>query len=355
MHIIPAMLSAIRRFVPFVYLTLGVLTACEPLAPIATQPIAPETATRPAESRMRLAPIPAVSWAFARLVDAGARTLAAGVPQPTPTAPATEATAAPTPACDEDSGQVVHGAFGSAIAGTDVTYRAYLPPCFYSNGQRYPYVILLHGTGYDDAMWEMAGVPEVMDNALAKGTLPPMAIFMPNGGYLSELNDQPTGHTYADLIVQEMIPALETDYCLWGSREARAIGGISRGGFWSFSTAFQHPELFSALGGHSPHFEEDNAGPASNPLDLVQTTNFAKNPLRIYLDNAADDYVGRNTRRMSALLRERGVSHEYVISADGGHDMDYWRSHLTSYLAFYGAPWPLDSGQLPSCFEPSPP
>src|SRR5690606_16861140 len=134
--------------------------------------------------------------------------------------------------CDEDGGQVVHGAFWSAIAGTDVTYRAYLPPCFYSSSQRYPYVILLHGTGYDDAMWEMAGVPQVMDNGLAKGTLPPMVIFMPNGGYLSELNDRPSGQSYADLIVYEMIPALEAEYCLWSSREARAIGGISRGGFW---------------------------------------------------------------------------------------------------------------------------
>ncbi len=342
------MITKSRALLPFVYLTLVMLTACEPLAPSST-PL-PQSATAPAPVVVHN-----TGSGETELISAHEQVVTL-IPTrtPTPTLLPKPTTAPPALGCDDSDGQIVLGSFYSAIEGDNIDYRVYLPPCFYNTSQRYPYVILLHGTGYDDAMWDDLGVQAVMDNGLAKDTLPPMVLFMPDGGYLSEMNDQPAGESYADVIVDEMIPAFETEYCLWGSREGRAIGGISRGGFWAFSTALQHPELFSALGGHSPYFAEDNALPDSNPLDLAQVANFAKNPMRIYLDNGAEDVVGHNTLLMSGILREQGVSHEYTVSMIGGHDPDYWSAHLVNYLAFYGEEWPHKASELPSCFEPSP-
>ncbi len=337
------MIPKSRAFLPFVCLTLFMLAACEPLAP------GPDATTNTPGARLGASGETA-------LISAHRQQVVTLIPTRTPTAtPLPKPTAAPSSlGCDDDRhGQIVYGSFDSAIMG-EVDYRVYLPPCFFTTSQRYPYVILLHGTGYDDAMWDDLGVLDMMDSGLAKDTLPPMVLFMPDGGYLSEKNDQPEGESYADVIVDEMIPTFEEEYCLWGSRDGRAIGGISRGGFWAFSTALQHLELFSALGGHSPYFAEDNALPASNPLDLAETANFAKNPIRIYMDNATDDIVGRNTMAMSGILRTRGVSHEYTVSMVGGHDPDYWSSHLDNYLAFYGEEWPHKVSELPSCFEASP-
>jgi enterochelin esterase-like enzyme len=214
--------------------------------------------------------------------------------------------------------------------------------------------VLLHGTGYDQTMWEDLNAPVLIEQGLVKNTLPPMVLVMMDGGELSELNDQPAGASYEDVILQEVIPTVEQDFCLWGSREGRAIGGISRGGYWAFSIALRHPDLFSAVGGHSPHFEDGNSQPETNPLDLAGRVSLAKFPLRIYMDNAASDYVSANVIRMSDILRQNGVEHKYVINPVGDHDMDYWSSHVGEYLAFYGEAWPYNPSALPSCLEPSP-
>ena len=343
------MIPKARHLLPFVYLTLFMLAACEPLAPRSEiLGATPDTTLATPGTRP--------SYGDPELISAHRQQVVTLIPTRTPTlVPLPKPTSAPPSlGCDETDGQIVYGSFYSAITEDEVNYRVYLPPCFFVSTQRYPYVILLHGTGYDDAMWDDLGVQDVMDNSLAKDALPPMVLFMPDGGALSEMNDQRAGESYADLLVDEFIPTIEAEYCLWGSREGRAIGGISRGGFWAFSTALQHLELFSTLGGHSPYFAEDNALPDSNPLDLARVANFAKNPIRIYMDNGADDVVGHNTMLMSGILRTRGISHEYTVSMVGGHDTDYWSAHLASYLAFYGEEWPHKVGELPSCFEPSP-
>jgi enterochelin esterase-like enzyme len=362
-HIILAMIPKKHLPLLFVCLTVGILAACEPLAPEQTPQYIVVTGDTPA-------PIPAASptspldetisaVAASETPVAAAMVNAGGVvntplPSETPVPAATAIPSATPFACSERTGQTIRSSFSSTIMGEDVPFRMYLPPCFYVTLKRYPYVVLLHGTGYDEAMWEDLGAPTVMDQGITKGTLPPMVLVMPDGDALAELNDQPDGISYETLILDELIPSIERDFCLWGSREGRSIGGISRGGFWAFSIAFRHPEAFSAVGGHSPHFDPENAPAEVNPLDLASRVNLTKFPLRIYMDNAASDYVSANVIRMSDILRERGIAHEYLINPTGDHDTEYWSSHVAEYLSFYGQPWPYDVSALPSCLEPSP-
>lgn len=357
-----------RRYPIFllISLTIAFLVACEPLAPDQTPQYIIVTGETPNIVAMPTATVPIAPVESPVSVDATSTDLATpevtrtervvNTPVPTDT-PIPIPTALPTATpfvCRESAGQLIKSSFYSDIMGSEMTYQVYLPPCFYDTLQRYPYAILLHGSGYDDQMWGDLDAPGAMDRGVSKNTLPPMVLIMPNGDWLSETNDLPAGATYADLIVDELIPLVESDFCLWGSREGRAIGGISRGGFWAFSIAFKNPEMFSVLGGHSPHFEPDNAGESTNPLDLAQTVSLDKNPMRIYIDHGADDYVGPYAMMMEELLRSRGVQVEYVVNPVGNHTMEYWSAQVIDYLSFYGKDWPFDVTALPSCLEPSP-
>jgi enterochelin esterase-like enzyme len=357
------MIPTKRYFLLFVFLTLSLLVACEPLAPDQSPRYVVVTGETP-ETFSMPSPTPpigetAAATQIAALPPTAPPANVGGVvntpvPSSTPTPPAT---AQPSPtafACQDRAGMVIQSSFYSTITGGDVAYDIYLPPCFYDTFRRYPYVILLHGTGYDQTMWEQLGAPVDMDQGVTKGTLPPMVLVMPDGEPLSELNDAPEGQSYENVIIDELIPSVEEDFCLWGSRQGRAIGGVSRGGFWAFSIALRHPELFSALGGHSPHFDSDNAPPDINPLDLANSVSLGKSPLRIYMDNATNDYVGTNALQMSEILRERGIDHQYLINPTGNHDMDYWSAHTAEYLSFYGQAWPYDPAALPSCLDPNP-
>src|SRR5262249_34405052 len=151
---------------------------------------------------------------------------------------------------------------------------------------RYPYAILMHGIDSDETEWtDDLKADEILDNSQ---DLAPMILVMPNGGKLMPLNAFPDKPSWETVVVKELLPLLEREYCVGTTREYRAIGGISRGGFWAFEIAFTHPDLFSAVGGHSPFFSAEQAPPAVNPLNLARSLSPESAP-RIWLDTTHDD------------------------------------------------------------------
>ncbi len=270
----------------------------------------------------------------------------------TPARPSPSPTLTPVP-CSELEGQIVYDSFLSQVTGREFFYRVYLPPCYAISQRRYPYLIMMHGLGegMDDSQWDRMGLDEAADIGYAHGSLPPLIIVMPDGNDLHGYNPINYEQSYERLIVEELMPAIETRLCTWNEPEARAIGGLSRGGFWAFEIAFRHPGLFSRVGGHSPAFFDDGPAPAFNPYYLVDEVEGLEG-LRIYLDHGAEDWTVTNVRYLSERLEDRGIDHSYVVNPVGEHTETYWAAHTADYLAFYTEGWPMDIAQLPSCHEP---
>ncbi len=273
---------------------------------------------------------------------------------PRPTVDAT-ATATPFP-CEAEGGEMLaFDDFRSTVAGELLRYRVYVPPCYLETQKRYPYVILLHGQGANETQWGDIDAPETLDQGIRLGALSPMILVMPYTGSIGNRNPFPPSETYEMVVLEELIPAVERDFCTINNRDHRAIGGISRGGFWAFSIGLRHPDLFGAVGGHSAVFDENNAPPASNPLDLAQNVSFLEEVSpRMYLDNAASDPAGRGLELFSSRLSGRGIPHTYIIHPLGDHSEDYWALHVSDYLTFYGRDWPRTIAALPDCAAPSP-
>lgn len=266
------------------------------------------------------------------------------------TTPVATATATIIP-CQAEGGQVLEfDDFRSTVAREQLPYRVYVPPCYLESQRRYPYIVLLHGLGENESQWDDLGIDETLNQGILLSTLPPMIVVMPDTGNIGNENTFPPAPSYEVVLLDELLPAIERDFCVVDNRNFRAIGGISRGGFWAFSIALRHPDLFGIVGGHSAFFDLDNAPSANNPLDLALDTAFLTEAnLRMYLDNAAADYVGPNLELFSSRLSARGIPHTYIINPVGDHNDDYWRAHLSEYLAFYGRDWPRDAGSLPGC------
>lgn len=277
-------------------------------------------------------------------------------PIPTLT-PVITPSATPFP-CDEDKGQVINfDKFASKVAGENLRYRVYVPPCYQKSQARYPSVILLHGSSETEAQWEKLGLIDAADQGFRLGILPPMILVMPYTGSIGNDNTFPPDPSYETVVLDELLPAIQRDFCTWSDRDHQAIGGISRGGFWAFSIALRHPDIFGIVGGHSAFFTEDLSlvPPAFNPLELAVNSSFLTEAnLRMYLDNGASDPAGTEEQLFSSRLTERGIAHTYVINPVGDHDNQYWAAHISEYLAFYGRNWPRNASQLPSCLDPSP-
>lgn len=275
-------------------------------------------------------------------------------PVPTATEPSTPV---PTPyPCAEDGGQVfAFDDFQSPTARETLPYRVYVPPCYMETQKRYPYVVLLHGLQQDESQFEQLGIVDILDSGILRGALAPMIVVMPDTGSIGVDNTFPPQPSYETVLLEELLPAVERDFCTWNDRAHRALGGISRGGFWAYSIGLRHMERFGTLGGHSAYFDRTNAPPEFNPLDLALSVDALQSDrLRIYLDNGASDIVGGGLELFSSRLSSRGVPHTYIINPVGGHDDAYWADHLAEYLAYYAREWTVNIGELPSCLEPSP-
>lgn len=321
-------------------LLMIISVGCEPFAPQEQQaPVVVITATS-TES-----PLPTATPLFSNTLPTQ--------PVPTITPTILSAPAAPTfTPCNEPTGRVIENSFTSAITASEIPYRVYVPPCFFQTLRRYPYVILLHGSGYDYTQWtDGISIQATLDERIADtvNPLPPMVVIMPEGGDLQELNYFELGQSFEDVILNELMPQIERQFCVIPSASSRVIGGISRGGFWATSIAFRHPNLFAALGGHSPWYTADNAPPTHNPFNLAETLQ-SNTTLRIYLDHAREDLGAGNVLELSSILRNNDIFHQYEIAPTGGHDNDYWSAHVNDYLEFYARDWTVDPNELPSCF-----
>lgn len=252
-----------------------------------------------------------------------------------------------TAECASPLGTMQTGEMPSAIAGTNVRYRVFYPPCHEQQPVRYPYILLMHGSNSDDRLWDSLEMDEAIVRAMALNRVPPVALVLPFGSALANLNVFRPEYSWEYVVINEFMPFVEANYCLQNTRAARAIGGISRGGFWAFEIAFRHPELFSTLGGHSPYFDLYHAPATHNPLDLVLASAPAE-PLRIWIDRGREDYAQVNIDLIHDRMTQNNLEHTYRLYAVGQHNNDYWSAHVGDYLDFYTEEW--TDLPLPECY-----
>lgn len=247
-------------------------------------------------------------------------------------------------ACDTP-GQIITGQFQSAISGSWRSYRLYLPPCYGENDRVYPTLYMFHGGVQNDSHWDTLGLDEAANSLILAGQIPPLLIVMPDGGQLA--NESSGGlYSFEGVVLNELIPHIETTYCAWREPRGRAIGGLSRGGYWALEIAFRNPDAFVSVGGHSAALLDTTTDPTINPQYTglnMQATN-----LRIYMDIGKDDYVIANIRRLHEEMSGAQISHDWHLN-EGFHEDAYWSLHVSEYLEWYAMPWLLQKEELPLC------
>jgi enterochelin esterase-like enzyme len=195
-----------------------------------------------------------------------------------------------------------------------------------------PLLVLLHGRGSSPSAFLQQGL------ASALRALGPRApdVLLADGGDHSYWHDRRDGRWGASLL-REAIPAAVARLHADGARVA--IGGESMGGFGALDLVRLHPRRFCAVGGHSAALwrsgDETAAGAFDNAADfarhdLVNPPFPFRGP--VWLDvGASDPFRAADT----AFARAHGLR---LHVWPGGHDGDYWASHLRAYLRFYAQP-----------------
>ena len=282
-------------------------------------------------------PSPTPTWTA---TPAPSPTLPPSPPQtPTPpTSPIEEPAATITAtATFELAGRVEEHTYFSPTTGEEEQYRVYLPPGYDQSDDRYPVLYLFHGWPYEAAHWNGLGTEETADAAIQYGTLPPFIIVQPKGSEGVYVNTSGGDRSFEGQVVNDLIPHVEGTYRTWAEREGRAVGGISRGGVWALEIAFSYPDLFAAVGAHSPALSVNMAPSVYDPFYLLENPGVAA--LRIYLDAGDADWAREGTEELHQALDAQGILHEFDVHS-GGHSVWLWSAHVVEYLAFYASGWP---------------
>jgi enterochelin esterase-like enzyme len=191
----------------------------------------------------------------------------------------------------------------------------------------------------------MMGFYDSAESLIANGTIPPFILVMPEGGWASNYTSGGP-NAYEAIIVNELIPLIDASYCTANDAAYRAIGGVSRGGYWSLEIGFLYPELFASVGGHSAALYDNGAGPDINPQFTGITNDLGD--LRIYFDIGEDDWLIPNIQTLHEEMTQAGIPHVWQLN-EGAHADAYWAKHAPDYFQWYAEPWPHARDAYPPC------
>jgi len=232
--------------------------------------------------------------------------------------------------------------------------------------RRFPVLYYLHGLGDNEQSFSRSGGWTLIEDLRAHGKIGDFLIVAPEGFASFYINSADGSERYSDFFLREFIPYIEKKFRVLPGREARAVTGISMGGYGALRFAFAYPELFSAVSAQSAALiletpEQLNAmaqersqdardafAPligdpinvahwrANDPFALARKNKVACKNTAIYFNcGQTDDYGFENgAAALDKQLTSEGIAHEYR-PYPGGHNMNYFLSHLAEVIEFH--------------------
>ena len=243
---------------------------------------------------------------------------------------------------------VVNGVFHSESLNRDMHYRIFLPRAYQKPAQHFPVLYLLHGLYGDYTNWDTRTHLEQYAEPL------PLIIVMPDAGDSWYTNSATVpGDRFEDYIVKDLIPEIDSHYRTIPSRPARAIAGLSMGGYGAMKFALKYPGLFAYAGSLSgafdaprdldvrvPQFREKllavfgPSGDANRSVNdlflLLDKVDAASLPYLYVQCGTQDGFLAVNREFVSSLPR-RSICYEYH-ETPGGHSWDYWDRSVQDLL-----------------------
>lgn len=212
----------------------------------------------------------------------------------------------------------------------------------------FPVLYLLHGLTDNYTIWQRrTSIERHLEGV-------PLIVVMPDGGRSFYCN-APGGPRYEDHILRDVVGTIDRMFKTKRNMKARAIAGLSMGGYGATMLALRHPDMFSAACSHSGAMFF--AGPASQmkpkpavddwiyrygaslpagAYDCFKLAASAKKRGRIpalRFDCGHDDLLLSCNRAFHDHLQKLGIRHIYE-EYPGGHEWSYWDEHVRQTIDF---------------------
>ncbi|MFT4068443.1 alpha/beta hydrolase [Paraburkholderia sp.] len=212
---------------------------------------------------------------------------------------------------------------------------------------RFPVVYLLHGSGGDYTDWTAnSHIGKLADRYH-------VILVMPDGGHESWYIDSPVDprSRYETYVGTEVVAYVDQHFRTIATKRARAITGLSMGGFGALRIALDRPDAFGAAGSISgavdPRGSEDEPGiervfgDPSRDADfwnseaiVANAQDFGREHIALTIDCGVNDSLVQSNRLLHERLVELGVPHDYA-ERPGGHTWKYWSNAVKYQVLFF--------------------
>jgi S-formylglutathione hydrolase FrmB len=250
----------------------------------------------------------------------------------------------------------------SKLVGNTLPYNVLLPLNYDDENtktKRYPVLYLLHGwAGHYTNWFERTRLPDYAASSQ-------IIIVMPEGkdGWYTDSATIPNDK-YESYIIQELIPDVEKRFRVKRDRGARAIAGLSMGGYGALKFGVKYPQQFVFVASMSGALdaaswtEADLKGLAfifrslqsvyGDPNSETRTANDLKKlygsitPAQmtslpfVYLDCGTEDVLLSTNRSFAEALRVKKIPYEYR-ELPGTHSWKYWDAQVQEVLRMANA------------------
>jgi len=253
----------------------------------------------------------------------------------------------------------------SIILNRDILYSVLLPKDYDSLNSNYPVVYLLHGFGDNETAWYQYGLITYYVDANAAETVP-MIYVMPQGFNSYWVNKYNGNFPYMDMLVNEMVPKIDSLFRTIKDPQHRAVMGYSMGGYGALILPARNPGVFKTGVALSMSFRTDEqymnesqdgwnsqwgsifggvgATGTARLTDYYKSHSpfhFFSNPgdpslngQNYYFDCGDDEETLSETNdALHDMLRSLNIKHEYRVK-NGAHSWDYWHKALPEALRY---------------------
>jgi S-formylglutathione hydrolase FrmB len=283
--------------------------------------------------------------------------------------------------------------YQSKILHRSMNFAVLLPQEYENSTDSFPVVYLLHGYGDDESAWYQWGSIQYYVDKYAAETVPAIYV-MPeafNSYYVNKYNGN---YPMMDVLVTELVPAVDSMFRTIKDASGRAVMGYSMGGYGAMILPAKNPDVFKTGVVLSMSFRTDSQyvaepqdvfdyqwGPVFGGIGSSGSARFtdyflANSPFHFFGDPGSQSFAGLNffidcgddeetlsetNGELHNLLRDLDYPHEYRMR-NGGHSWSYWQRSLHEALVYisdafrqvpYSAdPAPVDPGPFipPDCY-----
>jgi len=236
-----------------------------------------------------------------------------------------------------DHGQV-RSIYYYANATQEWRHAMVYTPAEYEKGKkRYPVLYLQHGMGEDETGWSKQGhMQHIMDNLIASKEVVPMIVVMESGDVKAPFRGGDNrqgfseyGASFYKVMIQDLIPTIDSKFRTLTDRDHRAMAGLSWGGHQTFDLVLNNMDKFAWMGAFSGAIFGLDVKTAYNGV-FTRPDEFNKRIHYLYLSCGSEENFG--TEALVKSLRDNGIKTDFYVSPGTHHEWLTWRRCFRQFI-----------------------